>query len=89
METKRTKLAHYDTKPLNSFKQVDAFLDWEGDTMFPPDKDGDNIFSGWTEELMEHAQVRILIRKGIKRDDAVRALRKMLVWIETDEQVWG
>ena len=81
-DAKRAKLKHYAERDLVDFYQFDGFDELSG--LVEPDKDGDELWSSSTKELMSGAwAVRILITKGTSKETALRLLRKLVNWIET------
>lgn len=85
LTSKKEKLKHYAGKELNSFIQFDGwyFEDKQGDSNFKPDSDGDCLSGRETFELMNGADVRILIPENTPRDIAIRLIGKIARWIET------
>jgi hypothetical protein len=87
-KAKLEKLQHYASRDLTRFTQYDVGLHSSYDDMFPPDKDGDTLSGGRTDELMTGTYgVRVLITDGTSKTDALRALEKVRKWIEKDG-VW-
>jgi len=81
-------LAHYATKPVQRFLQVDCFTGCWGDSVLagnPPH--GDALMSGLTHELMStpdrHLPVRVLIHEDAQREDVRRLLTKMLDHVDS------
>ena len=83
MKTKAELLAHYAQKFPNTFCQIDAFEWTPGEHL--ADEDGDAMFKGFTDELMNGAAVRVLIPEGFSAQAAARLLRKITRWIETQD----
>ncbi len=87
-QLKAELLKHYSTREPQAFTQYDGWTRVEpGDPIVDPDEDGDFFSSSETWELMYGAApfgVRVLITKGTETTDAVRALRKIVAWIERD-----
>jgi len=82
---KQRKLEHYADRPLTKFTQFDGFANVIPDYVMRPDEDGDTTFSGHTEELMTGGcAVRILVTEGTSQETAVRLIKKLLNWIESD-----
>lgn len=77
-------LAHYATKPVNTYHQYDMFDASDGgDSIVVPDEDGDSMFFGIVDELRSSpVAVRVQIEKGFNADAAVRMLRKIAEQIE-------
>ena len=80
MKSKAELLAHYAQKFPNTFCQLDAFEWTPGEEH--TDADGDAMFQGFTDELMDGAAVRVLIPEGFSAQAAARLLRKITRWIE-------
>ncbi len=78
------KLLHYCDRDPKKFIQCDAWVNVEhGDDIVTPDEDGDWLCSGSTIELMTGAtSVRVLIALDTQKDAVLRALRKIIDWIE-------
>ncbi len=78
-------LARYAAKRPKHFLQLDCFhMEDDGDDVMRPDTDGDAMFAGHTTELMNGADVRVLIPEGADVVSALRMLRKLADWLERD-----
>jgi hypothetical protein len=75
-------LAKYATKPVTVFKKYDCFFSSEE----YGDKDGDDLWAAITAELMNGADVRVLIKPETKRADAIRALTKIVRLIDKNSE---
>jgi hypothetical protein len=73
---KWAKLRAYLDRDLTRFIQIDAFNLEDG-----------GLFAGGTEELMSGSKVRVLIRPDTPRKEVAPLLRKILEWIEQDENI--
>ena len=90
-DVKALLLAHYAEKEPTDFEQidchhrsgaiVDAFPECRHDAY---DADGDTFDFGATTELMNGADVRILVRRDTPLEVATRLLRKAADWSERD-----
>jgi hypothetical protein len=85
-ELKRELLDHYATHEPVLFGQLDGFfVPGSADDVLRPDADGDSLTAGHTHELMTGIYaVRVLITAGTTQRDAVRLLRKIADWVESD-----
>lgn len=85
-EDKIEKLLHYFGKPLTLFNQFDVFTEVEpGDPVVRPDKDGDCIFGGSTDELMSGGPaIRVLVLPGTTPEVIQRGLKKIMSWIKKE-----
>jgi len=79
-------LKHYAQRPPTAFGQLDGFvLGKDGnDDFMRPDQDGDWTCGGSTNELMYGANVRILIKKDTSSQEAIRLIKKLLEFFESD-----
>jgi hypothetical protein len=86
-DVKAELLEHYGRKDPCTFQQYDAFTGVEpGDCIVRPDNDGDCLFAGITEELMSGVwSVRVFVTDGTSKADALRALKKIIAWMESGE----
>jgi len=83
------KLAHYAKREPKSFLQLDAFyMDHGYDSSMHPDKDGDVLMGGGTVELMQGAEVRVLIPTSTDKKMAVRQLKKITKWLSKDSDLF-
>jgi hypothetical protein len=81
---KESLLDHYAEREPKRFQQIDGHLDWmPGDSVMPPDYDGDCLTGGFIWELMRGPNgVRILIPDSTSYEAAIRLLRKAIDWLE-------
>ncbi len=89
-EIKDTLLEHYATKPPSLFLQYDGIArprvyPYSGDEL---DEDRELVNAKPTYELMNGADVRVLIREGVDKRTAVRLLGKILAWAENEGFDW-
>ena len=78
-------IEHYSKKAPNDFIQYDGHCDLPPDGHFiDVDQDGYLFSSRHTQELMEGATVRILIRLKTPKEVALKMLDKMRQWITED-----
>ena len=88
------KLAHYASREPKSFLQLDAFYSpWEDSALWEdpalhPDKDGDALKGKGTIELMQVAEVRVLIPHDAKPKAAVRQLKKIAKWLNKNPDLF-
>ena len=84
---KRKLLEHYATREPKDFVQVDVFASLppeHQDYVMEGDEDGDVIFIRATTELMLGSSIRVLADPAMTKDDAIRALRKVIDVYEND-----
>lgn len=84
-EAKKSKLLHYCRKEPRNFEQFDVITGGKPnkhDGLNWSDKDGDQIISGLTTELISGSTVRVLIEPRTPKKDALRALDKIKEVIE-------
>ncbi len=88
-EQKCLLLTKYAEKKPTTFGQLDAFVIGKdgGDDVMRPDPDGDCLMGGITTDLMDGADVRILIRRGTSGVNAVRLIGKLVEWLESDPEI--
>lgn len=82
---KKSKLLHYCRKEPRNFEQFDVFTGCKTnkhDGLNWSDKDGDQVISGLTTELISGSTVRVLIKPRTPMKDALRALDKIKEVIE-------
>jgi hypothetical protein len=79
-------LAKYQNRKPTHFLQLDGFFhpDGAGDGIMPPDLEGDCLTGGAVVELMNGAEVRLLVRNGTAPAVAARLARKLAAWLEKD-----
>ncbi len=83
------KLAHYAKREPKRLLQLDAFyMPHNDDPDLHPDKDGDVLMAGGTLELMQEAEVRVLIPTSTDRKMAVRQLKKITKWLSKDSDLF-
>ena len=83
------KLAHYAKREPKRLLQLDAFyMPHNDDPDLHPDKDGDVLMAGGTLELMQEAEVRVLIPTSTDKKMAVRQLKKITKWLSKDSAKW-
>ena len=78
---KRELLDHYATREPKDFVQVDVFASLPAerqDEVMRGDEDGDVMFIRATTELMHGASIRVLADPTTTKDDAIRALTKII-----------
>ncbi len=82
------RLAAYATKPLQTLVQVDV---WQhgapGDPSVVPDEDGDCLLSSITNDFRNFDGVRVQFPPGRSREDIIRALDKVMHWIESGADI--
>lgn len=80
-KTREDLLAHYRTKPIQRFLQMDGFHT-PGDEFTGKGEDGESVVSTLTQELMgtpgRSMPVRLLIHEDADPEQARRLLRRML-----------
>ena len=74
-------LEHYAARSINLFDQCDGIL--HGADSVSDAGDDDALFGTLTWDVHGAADVRIQIRAGTSKQDALRLLRKMVKWIAT------
>lgn len=85
---KERLLDHYAGKSVNSFIQLDG----NANTKSPEahsgtsDVDGDDLYMSLTHELMDGANVRILIRPGIPLEVVLRLMGKIQAWLQRERE---
>ena len=81
-------LGHYATREPQKFVQFDSWYypedqrDGYDCMMGPPDEEGVVGSSGSVYELMDGADVRVLIKPEVSIDKAAMMLRKIAEWVE-------
>jgi hypothetical protein len=83
MNSKTQLLQHYAEREPKAFIQFDGF-DAPGDCWSDP-KTGLGLFKKGTSELMNGADVRILIDPQTHRKKVLQILHELVAWIEGDE----
>jgi len=79
------KLAHYASRRPKRFLQLDAFyMPFGDDQLLMPDEDRDAVCASGTVELMNGPTTRVLIPRHTHPDIAVRELRKLAKWLESN-----
>lgn len=86
---KRELLEKYADREPTAYYQFDAFTDTGGGGPMEPDGDGDERYASVTYELMNGANVRVLIRAGTDEKQALRALKKIRQWVKKDGFAYG
>lgn len=86
MSDKRSLIGNYMAREPKQFIQYDAFnpATYPAGPGVGVDNDGDELWAGWTEELMHGSQCRVLIPTETDSESVVRMLRKIADWIEVD-----
>ena len=82
-ETKEALLKHYATREPKSFVQFDGWYGgkWRGDSVIATDEAGRSMTSGLTTELMNGADMRLLIEPGADAVEIVALLHQAAEWI--------
>jgi hypothetical protein len=82
---KEQLLKDYANKQPAAFYQVDGYCDWpEGHSACSPDADGHALFKcSRTHELIDGANVRVLIEDGTSKADALKLLDKIRGVVES------
>jgi hypothetical protein len=76
-------LRHYASKEIHTYLQLDCFVGACDDAVTNPDKDEDALFASVVDELRSGGPaIRIQVPEGTSKIDTIRAVRKLLVWIE-------
>ena len=80
-------LDHYTNRKPKFFHQFDGFLRQEGgyQCLGTPDDDGDMLMAGATHELMDGADVRVLIPITTTHYAAERLLQKIIDWLQRED----
>ncbi len=85
---KAERLEHYATGDVHAFTQLDAFIDKaHNDPIYQGDEAHDVLYQTNTYELRHSGSdlaVRIQIHEGTSHKDAVRAVTKLLSWLESE-----
>ena len=84
--TKWELLEHYARREPQAFMQLDGF-DWPGDSFSNPET-GLALFGTETWELMQGADVRILVKAAANHEKVLRILREIVSWVEHDKNVF-
>jgi len=79
--TKEDLLKHYSEREPKRFIQYDFMTGWEEDDFIRLDCDGDYLSRGETFELMQCADVRVLISDNVRIEDVLRGIKKLHEWI--------
>ncbi len=82
------KLAHYASRKPKHFLQLDGYYMPDGDDMHCPDDDGDAVVADGTVELMNGADVRVLIPHDGDVLVAVRQLKKIAKWLKREPSLF-
>ncbi len=89
--TKEKLLQHYKRKEPNLFIQYDGYYmpNGENDLIIPgslmnPNDEGFNLFSSMTYELIDGANVRLLIKPETPKETVLRLLERLTSWIKED-----
>ncbi len=78
-------LAKYFSKPVTQFRQYDFFKDEiECGCGEQHELTGGAAYATTTDELMEGADVRVLIKEGTSKADALRGLMTLLEFVNDD-----
>jgi hypothetical protein len=83
-DARRMLLEEYSRKPVRRLMQIDCFADMWGDTAQGHDDDGHSLMSGYTHELKNLDDVRILIPEGSDKEQTLAILAKASIWLSED-----
>ncbi len=83
--TKKELIEKYETREPKLFVQIDAFkMAGSEDNLMPPDEDGFWLQARPSYELMDGADISLLIDPRTDRKDVVSMLKKMAIKMEED-----
>jgi len=79
-KTRGELLEHYAERRPKEFLQIDGWYGgkWAGDPIIATDADGYSMTSGITHELMQGADVRILIPPSTPKSEAITLLQQAI-----------
>lgn len=84
-KTLKTKLLEkYSQKEPQQFIQIDGFAEMPAWNVVQPDADGHIMMAGITYDLMNCAEVRVLIHPEVPKETALAFLKKMAAWMESE-----
>ena len=72
------------TKPIMHMVQFDVIQHAVSDSVLHADEDGDALLSSRRDDLARFTGVRVRFPTGYDRADALRALQKVILWLEDD-----
>ena len=89
LNTKESLLKHYSRREPKSFVQIDGWYGgkWKGDSEIPTDEYGRSMTWTKTEELMQAADMRLLVVPGSDPKEIVALLHKAAHWIAHHPQI--
>ena len=86
MPLKEKLLDHYAQSEPQAFRQFDGYVEIDfPDCFVVADSDNDSVTQGISHELWgSEVTVRVHVREGSRRNDAIRLLEKILEWIKAE-----